>query len=132
MRSPCCLYVHPTTVAKQRLCKHVSAVMNTRTNGRIVGRVVFCAVYALSKGSLWVCLPIPLLFLGYGSVNTFLRQRRFTEGVVFYAVRVTAEKSMRSVIPRTYCFVNTGDCSQAYNKPARSKLALDLETFKLI
>jgi hypothetical protein len=81
MRSPCCLYVYPTTVARQRLGKHVSAVMNTRTDRRNVGRVVFYAVSAVSKESLCVYLRIPLLFLGNGSVITFLRQRIFIEGV---------------------------------------------------
>jgi hypothetical protein len=52
-----CLYVYPLPkVAMQRFGKHVSAATNTRNN-RIVGRIVFCSVHAVSKESRRLFLP---------------------------------------------------------------------------
>jgi hypothetical protein len=45
-----------------------------------------------SKESYQLCLFIPLLFLGNGSVKTFPRQR-VIGGVVFCAVRVVSQES---------------------------------------
>jgi hypothetical protein len=45
-----CLYVYPSTVARQWLGKHVPAAMNIRSNRKFVGHVC-----------LWVCLCIPFL-----------------------------------------------------------------------
>jgi hypothetical protein len=47
--------------AGQRTGKHVPAATNTCNSSRIVGRMIFCTVLALSKESLWVCMCIPLL-----------------------------------------------------------------------
>jgi hypothetical protein len=91
-----CLYVYFPVVSRQRLCKHVPAATNTRNNRRIVGPVVFGVVLVASKESLWACLCIPLSLLGNGSVNTFPRQRRIVEGVVFYAVRVVSKERRRN------------------------------------
>jgi hypothetical protein len=44
-----CASTYPPIVARQRLGKHVPAAKNTRNNGRIVGRVVSCAVSVVSK-----------------------------------------------------------------------------------
>jgi hypothetical protein len=68
-------------------------VTNTRNSRRIVGGVILYAVRVLSNESLCVCLPITLLLLGNGSVNTFLRQGRIVGGVVFYAVRFVSNDS---------------------------------------
>jgi hypothetical protein len=38
-----CLSMYPPIVAKQRLGEHVAAATKTRSNARIIGRVVFCA-----------------------------------------------------------------------------------------
>jgi hypothetical protein len=78
----------PQFGAGQRFGKHVPAATNTRCNRRIVGRVILCAIRALSKESLWVCLYITLSLLGSNSVKSFLRQRRIVGDVVLYAVRV--------------------------------------------
>jgi hypothetical protein len=88
--------------ARQRLGKHVPAATNTRNNRGTIGGVIFCAVRALSKGSLWVCLCIPLSLLGNNSVM-FPRQRRIDGGVVFYAVCVVSNESTRLVLSRTSC-----------------------------
>jgi hypothetical protein len=45
-----CLYVYHPVVAKQRLGKNVTAVIN-KGNNRIIGRVIFCAIRVLSKES---------------------------------------------------------------------------------
>jgi hypothetical protein len=44
-----CLYVY---VARQRLCKHVTAATNTRYNIRIAGRAFFYTVCVVPKESL--------------------------------------------------------------------------------
>jgi hypothetical protein len=55
-----CLYVYPSTVARQWLGKNVSAAMNTNVNTRrIVGRVVFYAVRVVSTESRGLVLPRP-------------------------------------------------------------------------
>jgi hypothetical protein len=82
----------PYFIAWQKLGKHVPAAKETRNNSRIVGPVC-----------LWVCLCIPLLLLGYNSVNTFPRQRRIVGSVVVYAVRVVSKESRQLVLPRTSC-----------------------------
>jgi hypothetical protein len=46
----------------------------------------------------------PLMLLGNVSVNRFPRYRRTVGGVVFYAVRVVAKESRRSVLPRLVFF----------------------------
>jgi hypothetical protein len=96
--------VFPLIVARQRLCKHVPATTNTRNNRRIIGRVVFYAIRVVSKESLWVCLSIPLLLLGNGSVNTFSRQPKIVGGVIFYQVRVVLKESKGLILPRTSCY----------------------------
>jgi hypothetical protein len=87
------------TLPRQRIHTHASRI--------IVGRVLFCAVRVVSKESLWICLCIPLSFLGNGSVNTFPRQRGIVGGVVFYAVSVVSKESKLLVLPGTICFWNT-------------------------
>jgi hypothetical protein len=81
----------PLFIATQLLDKHDSAATNTR-NRRIVGRVIFCAVRALSKEDLCVRLCTTLSLLGKNSVKTFPRQRRIVGGVVFYAVCVISKE----------------------------------------
>jgi hypothetical protein len=95
--------MHPPIVARQRLGEHVLEATNTRNNRRIVGLVVFYAARVVWKESLWVCLCIPVSFLGNGSVDTFPRQRRIVEGVVFYAVRVVSKERRWYILPRTSC-----------------------------
>jgi hypothetical protein len=51
---PVCLHVYPPSVARQRIDKHGPSAKNTRNNRRIVGRIVFYAVHAVSKESLCV------------------------------------------------------------------------------
>jgi hypothetical protein len=58
--SLCVCICVPHTVARSRLGKHVPTKMNTSNNSRIVGRVIFRAVRALSKESLCVYSCIPL------------------------------------------------------------------------
>jgi hypothetical protein len=60
----------PLFGARQRLSKHVPSAMNTCNNRRIVGRVIFYTVRALSKESL--CIHLSLL--GNNKVNTFPRE----------------------------------------------------------
>jgi hypothetical protein len=67
-----CLYVYPLVVARQRFGKNFSTATNIRNNRKIVGSVIFYAIRALPKESLWVCLCIPLSLLGNNSVNMFL------------------------------------------------------------
>jgi hypothetical protein len=100
-----CVYMcSPPIIARQRLCKHVPATTNTRSNRKIVGRIIFYAIRVLSTESLWVCLCIPLLLIGNNSVKTSSHQRRIVRGVVFYAARVASKDSRRLVLPRTSCF----------------------------
>jgi hypothetical protein len=64
--------------ARQRLGKHVPAEKGyTRNNRRILEHVY-----------LWICLFILVSLLRNNLVNTFPRQQRIVEGVVFCAVRV--------------------------------------------
>jgi hypothetical protein len=93
----------PALVDRQWLGTQVPAATNTRNNGRIVGRVIFYAVRALSKKSLWVCLCIPLSLSANNSVKTFQLQRRIIGGIVFYKVRVVPKENKRLVLPRTSC-----------------------------
>jgi hypothetical protein len=79
----------PPIVTRQRLGRYVAAETNTRNNVRIVGGVVFNTVH-VSKEILWVCLCITLSLLDNGSVNTFPRQQRTVEVVVFFAVRAAS------------------------------------------
>jgi hypothetical protein len=95
----------PPFIARQRFYEHVPAETNTCNNGRIVGRVIFYAVHALSKESLWVCQGIPLSLLGNGSVKTLWRKRRIVGGVVFYVVHVVSKESRRLVHERTSCYI---------------------------
>jgi hypothetical protein len=67
-------------------------IKNISNDRRIVGRVVFCAAHIVSKERMWVCLCIPLSLLDNRSVNTFPRQWRIVEGVIFYAVPVALKK----------------------------------------
>jgi hypothetical protein len=53
-----CLYVYPFIVARQRLGGNVTAATNTRSNRRIVGRVVFSAVHVVWRESRRLLLPI--------------------------------------------------------------------------
>jgi hypothetical protein len=76
--------------ARQRLGIHVLAVMNTRNNRRITGRMC-----------LWDRLCILLSLLGNNSVKSFPRQWRIVGGVVFCAVLVVPKESRRLVLPRT-------------------------------
>jgi hypothetical protein len=50
-----CLYVYPSTFARQGLSKNVTAATNTRNN-RIFGRIIFCVVH-ISKESRQLVLP---------------------------------------------------------------------------
>jgi hypothetical protein len=92
----------PHLVRRQRLGKHVPVATNTRNN-RIVVLVILCALRVLSQGSLWICIPLPLL--GNNSLKTFSLQRRNFGGVVFYAIRAVSEESRRLVSSKTFCFL---------------------------
>jgi hypothetical protein len=52
----CVPMCNPPVVARQRLGKHGPTKTNERNNRKIVGRVIFYAVGAISKESLWVCI----------------------------------------------------------------------------
>jgi hypothetical protein len=84
----------PPVVARQRLGKHVPAATNTRNNRRIVERM-----------RVWICLCIPLLFLGNNSAKTFRRQQRIVGGVVFYVVHVVSKENRRLVPLHVSTFV---------------------------
>jgi hypothetical protein len=105
-------------IARQRLSKHMPTATKRRSSRRIVGRVIFSAVRALSKGVLWVCLCISLSLLGNGSVNTFSRQRGIVVGVIFYVVQVVWKESRVSVLHRTsssffFCILSVTNTYQA-------------------
>jgi hypothetical protein len=51
-----CLYVYPSTFARQGLSKNVTAAMNTHNNKRIVVRIIFCEIRVL-KESRQLVLP---------------------------------------------------------------------------
>jgi hypothetical protein len=82
----------PPFVARQCFDKHVPAAKNTSNNRTIAGRV-FLLVYLCSL----------LSFLRWNSVQTFPRQWRMFEDVVFYAIRVVSKQTKWLVLPRTYC-----------------------------
>jgi hypothetical protein len=89
-----CLYVYPPIVGGQGLGKKVSAAKNAHAKiEELFERRFLCGRYRI-KESLWVCLCIPLLLLGNGSVNTFPQQRGIVGGVVFYSVRVVSNESL--------------------------------------
>jgi hypothetical protein len=45
------LYMYPRIAARQRLGKNVTDATNNKNNKKIVGRVLFYAVYVVSKES---------------------------------------------------------------------------------
>jgi hypothetical protein len=95
----------PHIVARQRLSKHVPTAMSTHNCRRTAGCVVSYAAFVISKESLWVCLFIPLLLLGNGSVNMILQQWWTVGCTVVYAVHVISNVSRLLVLPRTPCFI---------------------------
>jgi hypothetical protein len=88
-------------ITRQQLGRHTPLATNTSNNRRIVGGVI-------SKESVWIRLCIPLSLLGKSSVNTFPRQWRIVEGIVFYLVHVISKESRWLVLTRTcfyYCWI---------------------------
>jgi hypothetical protein len=131
-----CLYVHPSIVARQKLGKHVPAETYIRNNRRIVRGVVFYTVRVVSKKILWVCLRIPLLLLGNGSVNTFPGQRKIVGSMVFYAVHFVSKESRRLVLSITSCSIplcsNTEFCSRFSIKKLVIKTTLSITDLHLL
>jgi hypothetical protein len=84
--------VYSPIVARQQLGEHVPTETSTCKDGRIVGHILY-AVHAISKEGLWVCLCIPLLLLGKGSVIMLLQQQGIVGGIILYAVHVTSKES---------------------------------------
>jgi hypothetical protein len=82
----------PPFYAKQRLGRHLPTAKNTSYNTRIVGRLIFYAVFVLSKGSLWVCLCILLRLLGNNSVKTFSKEKLLA--VLFSILSVSYQKKV--------------------------------------
>jgi hypothetical protein len=65
------LYAHPPCCCYTVAWYTFSCSNEYMKQRQILVYIVFCALHIISKGSLWVCLYVPLLFQGNGSVNTF-------------------------------------------------------------
>jgi hypothetical protein len=82
-----CVYVYPPIVARQRLGIQIPAVTNTWNKEEFAMQSASCQRRVCGSVGLYVYSQS---LLGNGSVNTFSREQRHVEGVLFYAVYVVS------------------------------------------